>query len=262
MLDLCIVGAQRCATTSLFIYLTSHPNVTGPKGKETHYFDQRYLQLDLDWYETAIGNGPSLSRRKHIEATPIYLFYPPAITRLAEAYPETRIVVMLRDPFDRAYSHYWHVKGGGAYAHPYEVGYPDFNTVMRASRKRFWNNMHFWQEGGMLPVPEWKSLSEYGRSYYKWQLDHLFKHFSKGQSHIVITEEFALNPADTVFALWDWLGVEPYTLFNLQHYNEQTYPSPDADVEEYWRTALNRDLAQAQRDYPVLREVPWETAQC
>jgi len=103
-----IVGAQRSGTTYLHHLLSQHPGVHMPPEKELHYFDLvpvRDRAVDLDEYAEAFrGARPG---QVVGEATPSYLYFPWVPELLAAHLPEARLIVVLRDPVDRAYSHYW-----------------------------------------------------------------------------------------------------------------------------------------------------------
>jgi hypothetical protein len=100
-----IIGAMRSGTSSLAYYLRAHPDVFMAGNKELHFFTDRY-DRGLDWYRhqfegsaghTAIG-----------EATPTYMYDPVAVERMSTVLPDAKLVAVLRNPVDRAYSHYWH----------------------------------------------------------------------------------------------------------------------------------------------------------
>ena len=116
-----VVGAQRSGTSSLYEYLVNHPLVGRSSVEEVHFFDSHFLR-GLDWYQ---GHFPTraraaLTERRHGramiggEATPYYMAHPLAIPRLAQTLPSSRLIVVLRDPVDRAYSHYQHEVALGA----------------------------------------------------------------------------------------------------------------------------------------------------
>src|SRR5207247_1968770 len=114
-----VIGAQRAGTTTLFNQLLRHPDVCGPGGagvswarKEIHFFDERYY-LGANWYRTffplAATRRVSRLRGGDVqagEATPYYMFHPLVPERVAATVPEMRLFVLLRNPVDRAYSHY------------------------------------------------------------------------------------------------------------------------------------------------------------
>ncbi|SFB00997.1 Sulfotransferase domain-containing protein [Lentibacillus halodurans] len=112
-----VIGAEKSATTWIYNRLSEHPNVYLPATKEIHFFNQfdsnlkevnNYEKLGLNWYknffhhykgEKAIG-----------EVTPMYLCDPKAPYRIKKLLPDVKIIAILRNPIDRAYSHYWMAK--------------------------------------------------------------------------------------------------------------------------------------------------------
>src|SRR4051794_20653441 len=110
-----IIGGQRCGSTSLFSYLARHPAVGRSRGKEVHFFTLEY-ERGLAWYRSHFPTRLTVaSTRRRLgvdmiagEATPYYLFHPLAPYRVQAVLPEARLIAVLRDPVDRAYSHYQH----------------------------------------------------------------------------------------------------------------------------------------------------------
>jgi len=99
-----IIGAMRSGTTSLTHYLRSHPDVFMSTPKEPHFFDRNY-ERGLDSYKACFSG---VAGEKAIgEATQTYLYDEQAIVHMAETLPDVRLVAILRNPVDRAYSHYW-----------------------------------------------------------------------------------------------------------------------------------------------------------
>lgn len=114
MPDFIIIGAQRCGTTSLYNYLTKHPCVVSSYKKEVHFFDINFGK-GLAWYRAHFF--PSFLYKYYIkqiskqdmvagEASPYYIFHPHAPKRISEIVPRVKLIVLLRNPVDRAYSHY------------------------------------------------------------------------------------------------------------------------------------------------------------
>ena len=118
--DFVVGGVQKGGTTSLYRYLGQHPRVLECQRKEVGYFSDLYAQGEA-WYSSQF---PSLRRRLRRslrergrvligEATPYYLFHPHAPQRLRDYSPNVRIVFLLRDPVERAFSHHgYHSKLG------------------------------------------------------------------------------------------------------------------------------------------------------
>jgi hypothetical protein len=110
--DFVIIGGQRCGTTSLYNYLLEHPCVAGSFAKEVHYFDDNYSKGDT-WYRAHFVTNLEAEKIREAkgyfmtgEATPYYLFHPLVPERFVELLPKCKPIVLLRNPVDRAYSHY------------------------------------------------------------------------------------------------------------------------------------------------------------
>ena len=117
--DFVILGAQKAGTTSLYAYLCAHPDVRAAARKEVHYFDLNYAR-GATWYRSMFPLAAGLARERRGgrrvlvgEASPYYLFYPLAAERAGAVVPSAQLIVLLRDPVERAWSHYRHeVKAG------------------------------------------------------------------------------------------------------------------------------------------------------
>ena len=111
-----ICGGQRCGTTSLYRALATHPAVIkAVLHKGVHYFDVAY-ERGLRWYQ---GHFPLQRHADRVaaetgvaaqtfESSPYYMYHPHAMARIAEDLPDVKIVVLVRDPVERAYSQHAH----------------------------------------------------------------------------------------------------------------------------------------------------------
>lgn len=117
--DFLIIGAAKAGTTSLWRWLGAHPDVYVPHEKEVHFFDRDVRwALGPAWYATHFDGAGDAKRVG--EATPEYLTTPAAPARVAAIVPHAQLIVVLRDPVDRAYSHYWHVRAWGGEPRTFE----------------------------------------------------------------------------------------------------------------------------------------------
>ena len=105
-----IIGAMRSGTTSLFHYLRGHPDVFMPRVKDTRYFDLHFSK-GLEWYKAQFSGANG--QRAVGEASPAYMSFEEAPARMAQVIPQARLIAILRNPVDRAYSHYWHNQARG-----------------------------------------------------------------------------------------------------------------------------------------------------
>lgn len=106
--DFIIIGAQKAGTTSLYRYLEQHPQVFGSSKKEVHYFDHFYSNGEL-WYRSHFPLAASIRKNGGVtgEASPFYLFHPKCAQRIHERLPAVKLIAVLRNPIDRAISHYF-----------------------------------------------------------------------------------------------------------------------------------------------------------
>jgi hypothetical protein len=113
MPDFIVIGTQRGGTTSFYHYLTQHPSVAPASTKEVHFFDVSF-QKGVWWYR---AHFPLLLRRRYAEsrlqqpfitgeASPYYLFHPLVPQRIVQTMPHVKLIALLRNPVDRAYSQY------------------------------------------------------------------------------------------------------------------------------------------------------------
>ena len=115
MPDFIIIGTQRGGTTSLYHYLSNHPQIAPASMKEVHFFDHNF-QKGMAWYRAQFPSmiekylARSGGQQTFVtgEASPYYLFHPHVPGRVAKSVPNVKLIVLLRNPVDRAYSHYHH----------------------------------------------------------------------------------------------------------------------------------------------------------
>ena len=110
LIPLFLICAQKCGTTFLFRLLNCHPDVEPAVVKEVNYFSN-FPEKGIDWYRSCFPAPAHREDGRAVwtwEASPNYLFYPGAARRAAEVAPGLKLIVLLRNPVDRAYSHYNH----------------------------------------------------------------------------------------------------------------------------------------------------------
>jgi Sulfotransferase domain len=141
-----IVGAMRSGTTSLARYLGDHPDIFMATVKEIEFFDLNF-DKGLDWYAAHFTHANG--KQAWGEATQTYMYEPTARERMARTLPRALLIAILRDPVDRAYSHYWHNRarkreslefGDALAAEPMRLRSADLNTRLRfsyADRSRY-----------------------------------------------------------------------------------------------------------------------------
>ena len=181
-----IIGAQKAGTTSLFHYLTACPDVRGPLKKEVHYYDHSFERGER-WYRS---NFPVRSEGDEWavgESSPYYLLHPTVPSRVAEHLPSTRLIVLLRNPVGRAYSHYHHTR---------ELGHEPMATFEDAIAAESQRTDEAWDRlvatGVREPAVEWFSYAR--RGFYAPQLRRWLDFFPRESMLIMIAEELYKNP--------------------------------------------------------------------
>jgi hypothetical protein len=105
--DFVVLGTQKGGTSYFYRLLTKHHLVRRAAAKELHFFDNKFAK-GVGWYRRCFSEGERLDGQRTItgEASPSYLFDPQVPERMARIVPEARLIALLRNPVDRAYSHY------------------------------------------------------------------------------------------------------------------------------------------------------------
>jgi lipopolysaccharide transport system ATP-binding protein len=105
--DFVVIGTQKGGTGFFYRLLTEHPLVRRAASKELHFFDNRFAE-GVGWYKRCFPEGERVDGHRTVtgEASPSYLFDPQVPERMARIVPDTRLIALLRNPVDRANSHY------------------------------------------------------------------------------------------------------------------------------------------------------------
>ncbi len=181
-IDFIVVGAQKAGTTALFDYLSEDPAIFLPPEKEVHFFDDE----SRDW---SSGDYADYHRKFELEGakicgevTPIYMYWPRAMERIRDYNPGIRIVCLLRDPVERAWSHWRMETARGAERAPFRV-------AIRRGRQR------------LFEAEPWGSHRVYSyveRGFYAEQLARIFDLFPRGQVLVLQNEGLDGEPQETL----------------------------------------------------------------
>jgi hypothetical protein len=255
-----VIGAKRGGTTSLYNYLLEHPSIRplfpGRQHiKGVHYYDSNYAR-GLRWYRShfplqAGGRHlarPDLSPAIAGEASPYYLFHPLAAERLARDFPDVRIIVSLRDPIDRAYSHYKE-----AVYHRRET--LSFEAALEAEDERLRGEPErIAAEPGYLSAPH-EHLAYLAQGRYLDMLPRWFSLFPREQFHIMASEDFYADPDRYVNEIWRFLGLAPRMLVSRERHNHQSA----RDIRPETRQRLQEVLADHNKGLEELlgHSLPW-----
>ena len=229
--DFIIIGAQKSGTSSLFFYLAQHPQLVKSCVKEVHFFDGG-IKPGIDnfakgeaWYRAHFPLRKDLmATRKTFEASPFYIFNPPAPGRIANLLPDVKIIALLRNPVERAISQYFQERRRNR--EPLQITEAVMQEETRlepAIKREDYNSTTFMYHS-------YKS-----RGLYKQQLERYFEHFRRQQILLIKSEDFFKNTNGILRQVFEFIGVAPdFTVANLTPRNfakpKSTVP---AEVSEY-----------------------------
>jgi hypothetical protein len=234
--DFLIVGAMKSGTTTLFHYLTQHPGIAAPTVKEVHFFDvPRNFKRGENWYR---AHFPSL---QHLQQTSQKIGYPaqtgeatPAMfinsyaANVTSVIPQARIIMILRDPVERAYSHYQHQKR----KIPREN--LSFLEALQMEQERIGRDLELSiSEPAKVSPALWRySYAERGK--YFEQIENWLTYFPESQIEIVNFNELKARPDMLCNRLCTFLGLPEYDFSTTEHLNSGGYGTDmDDDSREY-----------------------------
>ncbi|MGF1540457.1 MAG: sulfotransferase domain-containing protein [Pleurocapsa sp.] len=212
-----IIGAKKCGTTSLFHYLSGHPNIGAPTWKEISYFNIHFARGSL-WYKSFFPISlPKLDSQDLItgEATASYICHPQAPQRIAETLPDVKLIALLRNPVDRAYSHYHHTK---------RIGRENlsFEEAIAQEDLRVKQLEHESQELGLKSSPAY-NYTYLSSGLYAEQLKNWLKLFNKQQLLILRSEDFFDRPEAIFKQVLNFLKLPDWSPKKYQKYNDNRY---------------------------------------
>jgi hypothetical protein len=233
-----IIGAQKSGTTSLFKYLVQHPDVLPPLIKEVHYFDFHYLR-GVKWYRRHFPYSHQLRGSLTLDASPYYLVHPLVPQRVLQLLPQVKLIALLRNPVDRALSHYQHEVRGGRES-------LSFAEAIEREPERLLG-----EEERLRNEPEYYSFNHHRYSYtrrglYVEQLRRWVQHFPRSQLLVLQSESLFRDPAAATAAVHDFLGLRPHRLkqntpFVQGGYDRSMPPELRARLVTYFEP-YNREL--------------------
>lgn len=195
-LSFLVGGVQKAGTTALFSYLREHPQLVAPRCKEIHFFDDE----DMDWshpeYGRLLDNFPSVTGgRLLFDATPIYLYWPFALDRIAAYRADMKFVFMFRDPIDRAWSQWRMLASRGREQRPFGV------CIRQDSPNLFRHAPHH-------PERRLRSLVE--RGLYGQQLRRVWELFPRENVLLLEQQELREQPARVLQQVAAFLHLKPF----------------------------------------------------
>ncbi|MEC9373786.1 MAG: sulfotransferase domain-containing protein [Planctomycetota bacterium] len=209
--DFVIIGAQKCGTTSLYRYLSMHPQVGAARTKEVHYYSMHF-DRGRRWYRSNFPHALRRGIERRVrgrrfvsgEASPDYMFDARAAERMRRDLPDVRLIALLRDPVTRALSHYRHTVRRGLEPLPFE-------EAIEAEGERLRN-------ASPDSVP-FRFQSYLARGRYAEQLERWFALFPREQILVLQAEDFFAETAAAYARVLSHIGVGPHDPGAFERHN-------------------------------------------
>lgn len=238
-----IGGVQKAGTSALARYLARHPRLRLPTDKEAHVFDapefdEAWTPAQIDARCTRLFGEAEATDALHGDATPFYIVHPRVVARIARYNPAMRWILLLRDPAERALSHF-HMERQRD-----REGWPMWPAVL-LERWRLHGHADDFARSSPLRRHSYRLRGDYAR-----QLDALHAHFPRAQVLLLHNRELREHPTQALCKVCDFLGIEPVPgALHAETVFAGDYPAPP-------RNGLDMRLLRwlLRREYRDLRQ--------
>jgi hypothetical protein len=246
--DYLILGTQKGGTTSLHNYLCGHPDVATPTRKEIHYFSYN-LDKGPAWYRGHFATNAYLRAMSRFrgrrplcgDTSPDYLFHPHAARRAFELVPEARLIILLRNPADRAFSHYRHRVRKGMEHRSFEAAIAEELALASVDDGTL-------REDAWYDSLEHAKLSYVTRGLYARQLRRWFAVFPRERFLILRSEDFFADPRAVYANVLEFLGLRQWQPGDMRKYNffneSEPVPATTRNELENFFNPHNRELTE------------------
>lgn len=185
--DFLVIGVPKGGTTTLAAHLAAHPGVHVAPQKEVDFFQARW-DLGVEWYRTNFAGARPGQRVG--EATPWYLAHPQAAQRMAQVVPQAKLVALLRNPVDRAYSQYW-------WQRAFQVEQRSFEQAVEDELR------------DPAQVPTGMPVGYLAAGRYAEQLRRLAEHYPREAVLVRLTEDLAADAGGLFAEVCAHIGADP-----------------------------------------------------
>lgn len=228
-----ICGTQKGGTSALDAYLRGHPNICMAEKKEVHFFDNEdaYRNGAPNYSEYHSAFKPHSPSQILGEATPIYMYWRDAPRRMWQYNPEVRLIVLLRNPIERAYSH-WNMK-----------------RILGVETLSFWEAIQREPERCREALPYQHRVYSYvDRGFYLEQLRRLWSFFPNEHVLVLKSEELRRQPIRTLERVCNFLNVDPLNAVEPFDFHSRPYKSPmSAREREHLRSVFELEIRALER---------------
>jgi hypothetical protein len=205
LVDFVIGGTQKGGTSALAHFLGGHPEICLPKVKEVHLFDAPDFPVpacpaEISRRYKAAFEVEQTAGRIVGDATPVYMYLPWVVPRIRAYNPAMKWILLLRDPVERAISHYRMERGRGGERLP-------LSAALACEGVRLWRD-----HGRMGWDSSLRVHSYVDRGFYSQQISHLWRFFPREQILVLTSEQLRDRHHETLQLVYTFLGVRDCTV--------------------------------------------------
>jgi len=226
-----IIGGQRCGSTYFYNCLKQHPNIkTTLRRKEIHFFDNNFNKGIL-WYKSYFPTVPSKYANKYLlknkiitgEASPYYLLHPLVPSRVHSLIPNVKLIILVRNPVDRAYSHYkQQIQRGNETL--------SFREAIDQEKERLEGEINKIISNELQYSSVLRNYSYLTRGVYINQIRNWTLYFSKDQFLIIKSEDFFKNPQKILNKTFKFLNLPSFDNVIFKKPRQQKYQKMDTGI--------------------------------
>ena len=226
-----IVGGQRCGTSLLYDNIIMHPAVRPCLGEETFYFSKNYSK-GWPWYRAHFPLKSMILISGEVSSD--YLFHPLAPKRIMARLPDVKLIILLRNPVDRAFSHYSHEVSKGREDKPFEDALALEEMRLAGEKDKVMSQEDYVSED--MDYFSYKARGHYADQIIRW-----FGYFPRNQILILKTEDFYMYPSGVINEVYKFLDLKIYGLSDFEDstYERDKYkdmlPSTREMLSEYYK---------------------------
>ena len=246
--DFIVIGAHKAGTTSFYEYLRQHPMIISAWKKDIKYFDLHFHRGSL-WYRSYFPSKYRMrvdrySGQRYItgDGATDYFFSPQAPQRIANLLPDVKLLLALRSPVDRAYSHYQHIYRNGWEPLSFEEAIEQENHRLQADAE------------DDETMPAFRRYGYVKKGLYANYLEKWFEIFPKDRIFIVRSEDFFGDDALDVYCqAQEFLGLPIWKHIKFKNANPGKYqdmkPKISQKLAEYYKPHNQRLYELVGRDF-------------
>lgn len=216
--DFIIAGAAKGGTSSLYNYLSHHPQILLPHKKELDFF-WRHFQKGTDWY---LAHFPSITDRSDFmtgEATPNYIRFSLVAERIYQSFPEVKLIFLLRNPVERTISWHYH-----------KVNHGQINGNLADAIALELQQLEN-QNLAELAKAGYRNPDNILGSLYLYQLQPWLELFNREQLLILPSEDLYNNPAQVMEQVFKFLGLPNHPIAQYLKVNAGSYQNNDSQIK-------------------------------